>query len=177
MTDTIHCLICDKDVGIKEVNQLIDYDEQVLSCGHISKLRKIAKSEDVPVVDNVSYNIIQDPQLVNSKEIKIEAKNVGETIPVTVSGDHSIRKERFLIPNLSLLRQGDIFILNGPINAYNVNIGAIETIITTTTDISAIIEAVSSSSHSVVEKEKVKDILTQLNAELPSKLVCSSTHR
>jgi hypothetical protein len=100
---------------------------------------------------------------VNSKEIKIEAKNVGEAIPVTVSGDHGIRKNGFLSPNLSFIRHG------GPINAYNVNIGANPKITTTIIDISPVIEQVFSSSHNTEEKEKVKDLLIQLNAEISSK--------
>jgi hypothetical protein len=47
----------------------------------------------------------------------MEAKNVDERIPVTVSGDDGITKESFLIPDLSFLRQGETIILNGPINA------------------------------------------------------------
>jgi hypothetical protein len=119
----------------------------------------------------MSYNIIQDPQLVNSNEIKIEAKNVGETIPVTVSGDPGIKKESLLIPSISLIKQGNTFIVNGPINAYNINISANETITTTVIDISSIIEKVSLSSNSIVEKEKIKEILNQVNADLPSKPV------
>jgi hypothetical protein len=57
MTNTFHCVICDKDVEIKEVNHLMDYDEQVLSCGHTSKLHKRAISEEVRFGDNVSYNL------------------------------------------------------------------------------------------------------------------------
>lgn len=169
MTNTFHCVICDKDVEIKEVNHLTDHDERFLSCGHTSKLYKKEISEDLHFAENVSYNIIRDPQLANSKQIKIEAKNVGEGIPATVSGDHGIRKEILLSPNISLIKQGDTFTVNGPIIAYNINISANESSTTTIIDITSIIEKVSSSSNSEVEKEKVKDLLIQLNTELPSK--------
>jgi hypothetical protein len=152
---------------------LADHDENVLSCGHTSKFYKVAKSENVPVADNMRHNIIQDPELANSKEIKIEPKNMDESIPVTFSGDAGVKKEGFLVPNISLIRQGDTIIVNGPINAYNINISTTETITTTNIDISSIIEKVSSSSNTPVEKEKVRDLLNQLSAEISSRPIPS----
>ena len=127
-----YCVICNKDVEIKETKHLDEYDEQILSCGHTSKsYRRVPEVENVLISGHASKskhiirNIIEDPQLANSKEIKIEAKNVDDKISVTVSGDNGIRKEGLLDPNFSLRKEGDIFILNSPtIYADTVNIGS-----------------------------------------------------
>jgi hypothetical protein len=182
-----HCKTCDRIVDIKEIKHLDDYDENILSCGHSYRLSiRAPAAEGVPTEDyaararHLTRNIIDDPQLASSKEIRIEAKNVDDKVPVTVSGDSGVRKEGLLDLNLLFRKQGDIFIVDRPtIYADTVNIGSKDpTTISTNTsvtsthifsrntkivNISSIIEQVSYSSHSAEEKEKIKSILEELN--------------
>jgi hypothetical protein len=62
----------------------------------------------------VTRNIIENPRLSNSKEIKIESKNADIKVPVTVSGDNGVRIEGLFDPNFSLRKEGHTYILNNP---------------------------------------------------------------
>src|SRR5207249_2559798 len=97
------CKTCNRIVDIKEIKHLDDYDENILSCGHSYRLSIRAPAvEGVPAADHaartrhLTRNIIDDPPLSSSKEIRIEAKNIDDRVPVTVSGDSGVRKEGLL---------------------------------------------------------------------------------
>jgi hypothetical protein len=106
---------CKKLANITEVINLDNSEVKVLSCGH--RLHKTAPAvENVPIADqavrskHITRNIIEDPQLASSKEIKIEARNLDDKIPVTVSGDSGVRTEGLLDPNFSLQKEGSAYI-------------------------------------------------------------------
>jgi hypothetical protein len=54
-----YCVICKKQVEIKEEKKGSDHDEIVLTCGHTRRLFKRSHMEHIPISDSVTARIIR----------------------------------------------------------------------------------------------------------------------